>query len=210
MQRRRQFLDQRQRGGDIAAIGREGDDVEHAQGRIDNHPATSRGDGVEAVGRVNGDGAVKRAHRRVEVPEKTNARRAVGDALFALVLRIEADPEKRRLLVVENVASGQRSIDRRARMGIGGGREKTQDEIAPGDRVEGKARIGAGALPEPRRRIAGRKGNIGSHGASSNRRRQGADDRNLRSFVQAACGLSRQGRGRDGPSGGIRVEFPFI
>ena len=76
-------------------------------------------------------------------------------APFFLVSRIVADGEERRLHIIEDLWTAANSRKCSLATFIASGHQETQDDIAPGGRVEHIARIVGGALAEPGRCIAG-------------------------------------------------------
>ena len=151
--------------GDVAAVGGERDHPHDAQGGVDNVPEPVERQLALALGHVGGKRAEEPRDAAVEVPEEAVSRIAVGDALLTLVGGIDADAEEREFMVIEEVAAPADGLDCRARVRVGGGTEEAQHDIAAGGGIEGVARIGEGALLEPRGGIAGGEAGTRRHGA---------------------------------------------
>src|SRR5262249_2813015 len=103
----------------------------------------------------------------VAVPEIAVARQSRGHSLLLFIGRIDADPEKRRPLIVKQRAVGKRGRERRLGTRVAGAHEKTQHQIAPRCRIKGIVRVDRGALMEPRRRVARQQVAVAGHARNS-------------------------------------------
>jgi hypothetical protein len=88
----------------------------------------------------------------LEIPEIPEAGKVVRHAALALIARVLGHAEERSIHVVEARLRGERLEHRRARC-VARRTEKTEQQVAPGDRIEAVPRIDGSTRDEPRRVI---------------------------------------------------------
>src|SRR5262245_14665050 len=150
----------------IAAIRPEWQQFQDAQGRIEHYPDAPQGDIALGGFGIVWNGAVAPADRTVEVPKKAIAWGPPNDASSGLVRRIDADPKKCGALIIKQLRVGERDIEVRFALCVGGA-EKAQHDVAPCHAIEGKGIARRGPRFEPRGGFADLQVSVFGHGKMS-------------------------------------------
>src|SRR5262249_1723930 len=139
--RRRQGIEEGEKGHRFRAVLDEGKDCGNMEGGVEHSPEPARRD--RSAGRIclDGNRAVETAHFAVETPEETDAGNDVAQTTVRLVARIETDTEETEVLVVEERAPGERRSDGGLPTRIARRNVEAKDDVAPGGGVEGIARV---------------------------------------------------------------------